>query len=462
MRDWIENFTLDHDDMVTPLYQQIAREIRRGVDCGAWRAGQRLPTQRALARRLGVNIATVTRAYGLLEQQGLVAATPGRGTFVQTAGDGPFQPDTGRPASTEFVDLTINRAATGLYCEELGRLLPKLPRNDDFYQLRDYLPGEGSARARRAGGAWMSHGGWEVDAAQVAVTSGAQHGLLAAAAAVLKPGDVILTGELTYYGLRSLALMLNLELKTVAGDADGLMPDAVERACEDPHARALFVVPTMHNPTTLTLSEERRRALAAVARRKRLFLFEDDVYGPLQPDRPLPVSAHYTEGSFYITGTSKSIAPGLRVGFVAAPAVHLNALSDSLRAISWMAAPLGAAIMAQWVEDGTSERLIAAQRDALSRRLWLARRTLSGLRFRGQPGCPHIWLPLPPPWRAQEFADLAESRGLGVLPAEAFMVGRSGAPHAIRVNLGAALSDQQLVDGLETLTSLLHSRTGQR
>ena len=460
MADGDSKIAVDPEDGDLPLYRQIARHIRTGIDRGEWVAGQKLPTQRTLAQRLGVNIATVTKAYALLERQGVALATPGRGTFVRPAEGEPFTPSTGRPPTPGLIDLTVNRAATDAYDEQLARLLPQLSKDRDFAALRDYQPGEGLLRARRAGCRWIGLSGWEVPPEQVALTSGAQHGLLAVLGALLKPGDVVLSEELTYYGLRSLSHLLHFELRPVASDAAGLLPNEVDRAARQaPRAKALFVVPSMHNPTTTTMPAARRKALAAVAHRNKLWLIEDDVYGALHREGPLPLAALLPEAAFYVTGTSKSIAPGLRVGFIAAAAEFMPAISENLRAISWMTSPLNAAVATCWLEDGTSRLLVDAQRQALERRLSLARTALSGFEFRGQPGCPHIWLPLPPPWRAQEFAALAETRGVSVLPAEAFMVGRSSAPHAVRINLGAAHSDEQLAEGLNRLVRVLGARS---
>lgn len=439
-----------------PVYRQIATAIATRVDEGRIGYGERLPPLRDLAARLGVNVATVARSYRVLEKRGLVESTRGRGTFVRRNIEERLTPETGRTLTSSFIDLTINRAATSHYTEALSEALPQMAKDTRLAQLRDYTPPEGLAAARDAGATWINQSRLDVAATDVVVTSGAQHALLLCLAAIVQPGDVILSSELTYYGLRAIGRLLRFSIEPVPTDASGLVPEALAERCRDPHVRAIFVVPCMHNPTAVTIPEERRRQLADIARSTDTFLIEDDVYGPLLSKRPLPLASMHREGTFYITGTSKSMAPGLRVGFLSPPRSHLNSVIENVCATEWMPQPLMTLIFANWMRDGTARAIVEHQRATLATRFDLAQRILDGEDYAGEPGCPHIWLRLPPPWRAQEFVNTAENNGVGVLPAEAFMIGRSEAPHAVRINLGAATSEQALEEGLNRLMNTLN------
>ena len=197
-------------------------------------------------------------------------------------------------------------------------------------------------------------------------------------------------------------------------------------------------MPTIHNPMGGVLSEARRRAIAELARTYDVAIIEDDVHRFLVPDAPPPIATFAPERSYYIAGTSKAIAGGLRVAFVVAPLDAVDRLAQSIWATTWMAAPLTAEICAMWIEDGTAERVAAAQRDEAAARQRLARTVLGNDLVRSHPQALHVWITLPDPWRGESFARAALQRGVAVAPAESFVVGRGPVPHAVRVGLGAA------------------------
>jgi DNA-binding transcriptional MocR family regulator len=324
--------------------------------------------------------------------------------------------------------------------------------------LQDYHPAEGAAWARQAGKKWIELSGMKVSTDRMVVTSGAQEGLFIVLSAVTRPGDVVLTNQVTYYGMKALADLLHLNIQGLPTDGSGLLPGALEEACRDSRVRAVFSVPCIHNPTAITVPQERREEIVAVAKKYGLYIIEDDVYGPLLEVRPSPIAALYPERTFYVTGTSKTLAPGLRVGYVFSPKGMVAPIADAVRATCWMVSPLSQLIATQWIEDGTALQLIAGQRRELMARQARAQEILGAFDFSSSPVSTHLWLHLPPPWRATEFAAQAQARGVKVLPSEIFVVGRAEMPHAIRINLGAAHSHEELVRGLNIIVSTLKER----
>jgi DNA-binding transcriptional MocR family regulator len=247
-------------------------------------------------------------------------------------------------------------------------------------------------------------------------------------------------------------------------DEHGLLPDALAAACRTGSPRALYCLPTLQNPTTAMMPEARRREIAAVARQHGLLVVEDDVHGHL-PEKPLrPLAAHLPELAVYLNGTSKSLAPGLRVGFIAAPQALVSRLGGAIRGTTWMAAPLMAEIAARWIEDGTADTVLARMRKETAARQALATRALSGARYDAHPAAFHVWLHLPEPWRADAFAAAARARGVMVAPAAAFAVAsgsgraqRGAPPQAVRVCLGAVRDRGELERGLRVLHGLLQA-----
>jgi DNA-binding transcriptional MocR family regulator len=273
-------------------------------------------------------------------------------------------------------------------------------------------------------------------------------------AALTQPGDTLAAEALTYPGLRALAKLLQLRVAPIAMDAQGLVPDALDAACRAAPVRALYTMPTLHNPTTATMPVARRQVLAEVAQQHGVLLIEDDVYGFLM-DKPLPPLAHFApQHSIYITSTSKSLMPALRVGYVHAPQAQIEPIAAAVRATIYSAPPLMARIVARWVTDGTAERLVAEKRSETRTRNRKAREILAGTEFTADPAAAHLWLTLPEPWRADDFVAAARRCGVGIVPAAAFAVTRQP-PNAVRICLGAQTTAERVERGLARLAALL-------
>jgi DNA-binding transcriptional MocR family regulator len=233
------------------------------------------------------------------------------------------------------------------------------------------------------------------------------------------------------------------------------LPDALDRAARNIDAKLLFCSPSLQNPTNASMSMQRREDIAQVARRHNLLLIEDAVHAAAQA-APLPaLSTLLPEQSFLLTSFSKVAGPGLRVGYVEAAPQWLSKLAASMRADCWMVAPLLPEIATDWIESGVAEQLIAAQRAAITERLTMVLPLLKGLDHRSDPESPLIWLPLPEPWRAGQFSASLRHAGVLVRTADHFAVGRSEAPHAVRLSLNAARSVPEIEAGVRTLVSVL-------
>ncbi len=215
--------------------------------------------------------------------------------------------------------------------------------------------------------------------------SGGQHAMEVALTALTRPGDTVLAESLTYPGLKVLANRLHLRLHGVAMDEQGLQPDALEAACRG-GAKVLFCLPNLQNPTGAVMPEERRRRIATVVRKHALTVVEDDAYGLLLDRRPPPLCTLVPEPGWFIGGVSKLLAPGLRIGYLAAPAdTGTERLAEEAGLAVRMTPPLMAEVAARWVHDGTADELVVRRRREAQERLELAREVLAGA------------LPKPPP-----------------------------------------------------------------
>lgn len=444
-------------------YLEVSRGLEEKVRSGLYPPGSRLPPQRDLALELGINVSTVSRAYKELQARGLIVASKRRGSIV-TGGAMPSVRARAESAAVAagnaaaVIDLTVNRPATGEFLAQLARTMGSLARDPRYPETQEYQPPQGPDWARAAGARWMAAPGFAPTADNVVVTSGAQHGLYAVLSSLMGHEGVILSDQLTYYGLKALAPVFQFELVGIPSDEEGLLPDRLEDACRRMRVKAIFTVPNLQNPTVVTMSLARRAALVDIARRHRIAIIEDDVYGPLLQQRLPTIASLCPELTFHVTSTSKILAPGLRIGYLLTPPHGAALAAEAVRTTAWMPAPLSTLIATRWIEDGTARTILDAQRAELAARQTLARDLLPAEHLVSDPACMFVWLRIPSPWRSDDFAANALARGVNTMPASAFAVDRSTVEHGVRINLACAASREQLTVALHILAHTLRDR----
>jgi DNA-binding transcriptional MocR family regulator len=438
-----------------PRYVAIADRLAEDIAKGRLKSGDRLPTHRELAWKLGVTVGTVTRAYAEAERRGLIGGEVGRGTFIRERGVDTLS--TGEADPDGFIDLARNFPPGWRDNREIAEILADLSRSNDLGVLLGYAPNLGLDPHREVGAQWLRRSGIEATAAQVAVTNGAQHAMLVALAALTRPGDVVISEQLTFYGLKSLGTHLSLRLHGVEIDAHGLVPAALDAACRQMAPKALYCMPTLHNPTTSSMPEERRREIAAICVRHGVTIVEDDIYGFLIENAPPPLTRFAPDHSILLTSLSKSIAPGMRVGYLRANEILMERVASALRATTWMATPLMGEIAARLIRSGHADRMARQMRDEAKARQLIVRRLLAGAEYDTHEASFHIWLHLPEPWRREEFTQQVRRRGVGLAPADAFAIGRAPVPHAVRVGLAAARDRAQLERALNIIADVLRA-----
>jgi DNA-binding transcriptional MocR family regulator len=264
-----------------------------------------------------------------------------------------------------------------------------------------------------------------------------------------KPGDVVLSDQLTFTGVRSITAQLGLSLIGLAGDAEGLDPDALDAACAQLKPKLLYLNPTLQNPTTTTISPRRRQAIAEVARRWRLAIIEDDAYGFIPIDAPAPIATIAPELTWYVAALAKCLGAGLRVAYVIAPDVQSGwALAQVLRCLTSMASPITVAVANRWIQDGTADGILRFIRGEAEARQAIVRQALPATGLKTDPAGFHVWLDLPKGWTRSTFAGHMRATGLGVVPSDAFATGVTP-PEAVRICLGGPISRTEVQRALE-------------
>lgn len=422
--------------MAHSRYKSIVDALAADIRSGELPPGTRLPTHRALSRREGLALVTASRVYAELEKMGLVSGEPGRGTFVRETALPPGLGIDQHNVAAGVIDLNFNYPSLPGQAELLRDALRQLALSGDLESLLRYQPHGGRLHERTSVARHLGGRGLTVEATQVLIVNGAQHGLAVTLMALLKPGNVIAADTLTYPGFKVLAEILHLEVLPIPMAENGPDMDALDRLCQVRPVRAVYTMPTLHNPLGWVMQMTERERLVAIARKHNLYLIEDAAYAYLVEQAPVPVAELAPERTVYISGVSKSVATGLRVGFVAAPARLVPSLERTIRATTWNTPSVLTAIVTSWLDDGTVARLEAEKRADAQTRQALTARTLAELRLVGHPSSYFVWIPLDEDARADQIAIALMREGISVSTAEPFSTSPH-IPHAIRLALGS-------------------------
>jgi DNA-binding transcriptional MocR family regulator len=422
--------------MAQSRYKLLVDAFAADIRSGRLSPGTRLPTHRQLAANEGLALVTASRVYAELEGMGLVSAETGRGTFVRETSLPPGLGIDQQAATAGLADLNFNYSSLPGQAELLRSALRQLASSGDLEALLRYQPHAGRSHERATVARHLSSRGLAVEGDQVLIVNGAQHGLTATVMALLRPGDVVAVDALTYPGFKVLAETIRLELAPIPIADDGPDLVALERLCKSRPVRAVYAMPTLHNPLGSVMNAHKRQELVLISRRHGLLIIEDAAYAFLEENPPPALAALAPETTVYVSGLSKSVATGLRVGFVAAPTKWVPLIERAIRATTWNTAGVMTAIACGWIEDGTVTRLEKEKRqDAMARQL-MAAKILTGLRRVCHPASYFIWLPLAEEVRADLVAMALVREHISVSTAEPFATSEH-APHAIRLALGS-------------------------
>jgi DNA-binding transcriptional MocR family regulator len=437
-----------------PAYLWLARHLAAAIEAGQVAPGERLPTHRDLAWRLGVSVQTVSRAYEELARTGAVTGEVGRGTYVTRPGAERAPPYQRLHAGAPVVDCSIlTPVVADVHRRALARTLVELAADIPTETLASFRPRQALGRHLEASRGWLLRCGVQTTADRVIATGGASSALAVALGTLTGPGDLVASGAVAHHVLRDMARGFGFRLVGLPLDVEGIVPDALARLCAAERVRAIYVMPSGLGPRSAMMTVERRLAIVGIARRHDVAIVENDAWGPLERHRPPPFAALAPERTFYATGLSKCLVPALRVGWLVVPAAHAAAARTYHAATNWMASALLAEVATRWFEDGTALNLLNWQRRALRRRNARAGATLDRVPYSGNPVGLHLWVPLAPTWTETAFVAEALARGVAVAGGAAFAIGDAADP-AVRVCLGGA-EEAALGNALATLAELV-------
>lgn len=431
-------------------FNAIADRVANDIAAGRLKPGERLQPQRDFAYAHGIAVSTASRVYQELARRGLTAGEVGRGTYVRS---------TPPPVSTPLVDPTSAPI-------DLELIFPVLPEHHSIFArtisdmttspaFADALRPVGAsvaAQTRRTAAQFLEREDWPVDPDGILFAGNGRQAIAAALAAVARPGDRVGVEALTHPLAKSIAARLGITLVPIDIDSEGIIPDSLAAVHRAAPLSAIYLQPSLHSPTGATMSAARREAVARMLVEFGLTAVEDGVYEFLVDDKPLASLA--PDNVVFVTSLSKRIAPGLTLGLIAAPATLSPAIAGALRSGALYPSAFNIAAGIQWMTHSEGMRIVEAKRaDALMRQE-LARAVLPSELVAGDSRAYHLWLTLPPHWRAESFTAAALAQGIAITPGSAFGVMPGHAPNAVRMAL-AAPPPQQLLDAVHRVGVLL-------
>lgn len=461
---------------IVPLYRQIYEALREAILAGTLPESTRLPPERNLAARLGVNRSTVVRAYRELVADGLIEQKVGSGSrVVPTLRQG--QPE--RSAAVPWW-VTLPPWRVGEFPTVLGELAAKQePGRISFVQgvapdepsplaelaksfarvavdprfILSYGDSEGYEPLRGAIAARMNARGTRTQPKDVIVLTGSTQGIMVLAQSLAEPGDEIIVEVPSYPGALQIFQICGLRAIPVPVDEEGMRVDHVEAILRTRRPRFIYTMPSVHNPTNATMNADRRERLVTLARRAGVPVIEDDPYGDLVRGAPAPLVALAPDYVVYLSTFSKTIAPSLRVGWLCAPRTIIERLLLRKQAHDMATSLYVQAAIADYLQSGYDSHVGQLREELVERRRLadaaIAEHWPSTIRTSKAGGGFYLWVTTPREVRARPLLDQSERFGASFLFGEAFFA-NSGGDHNFRLAL-TAVTRAEIPEGIRRI-----------
>ncbi len=448
----------------TPLYRQIQQFITEQIECGALVPGIRLPSNRELAKSLGVSRIVIANAYAELESQGMVYGKRGSGTFIAPQYNALAAK--GKNVSPTTVDWPLWQQELLSHAwqashQELDRLLgqanrPGLISFAERSKADPIWPIEGLRKALQAAlrqeptviglghqnlagyyplretiAQILTTEGIPTHPEHVMINSGSQQALNLVSRVLLKPGDVVLVESPTYNVAIDLFRSMEVRLLGIPVDEQGMQVDLVESQLQSSKVKLIYTMPTFHNPTGACMSGNRRRQLVALANRYNIPILEDDYIGNMRYEgraEPALKSLDLGAGVIYAGTFSKLLMPSLRIGFLVASGPIFSRLLACKYVSDLVTSDLLQHALREFINVGSYHthlrRVCQAyhqRRDAMIEAL---HKYFPQARWGSPKGGGYIWLQLPNDLSSDKFFHFAASEGVTFVPGSFFYPGQ--------------------------------------
>lgn len=432
----------------TAMYRELAQQLERDVESGVLLPGTKLPPQRELADFLDINLSTVSRAFKLCADKGLLTGSVGDGTYVSYSSLTRLN-----SAPKEKLIRLDSMTPETIEQDELISLLRKMLTETDYTRLFQYENSKPDWQLEAAC-RLLRRAGCTARADSILTAGGGQNAIACVFAGLLKRGDKLGVDPLTYPGVKSAAKLFGLQLVPIEHENGCMSESAIRSAAKNSGVRALFIMPDYQNPTADIMSTKQRETLARAAVDNGLLIIEDGICKLLSDDS---TSIHdiAPENTVFTLSLSKTISPALRTAFITAPEKYFSRISDALESINLSQSALLSELGARLIASDGLDALLARRAEGIEKRNDLVNIILKGYTVRGDRHALARWLVLPDGMSSAKFEREAEKRGVCVYGAEHFAVGKSIPEQGARLAICSPHSIEELERALVTIRDIL-------
>lgn len=452
-----ENYPMSWKPTLTntkkPIYIYLADTLEADILSGKLTPGTKLPPQRELADFLDINLSTVTRAFKLCEQRGLICSVVGNGTYISSDA-----------ASNSM--LMLNNPNQNII--EMGAILPNVEFNKhvsaylqtmatepDFYKLLQYGTIEYDDLQLQAAQKWLSYFSLCSSKEHILYSTGSQNAIFATLSALFQSGDRIATMPTTYPGLKVAAKILGIHLMPLHLEDGKITESVLQYAYKTQNVKGFYFIPDFHNPTSELLSVETRKLIASYCERENIPFIEDAIYTLFLPEPLPPIASFAPNQGIFISSTSKVIAPGLRLAVIHCSKNVRSSIRESLYGMQIAPPALMMQLFTRIILSKRFDKIRRLRIQDLEQRNQLFDEMIKDCENTGDFHSPIRWIQIPERITPSQFETLALSHNLQVYGADRFTVGSEPIPNAIRVSLISAEKMEDYIEGLQILRKLL-------
>lgn len=449
--------TLQPNDL--PLYKALAKQLEHDIKDGTLQPGTMLPPQRELADYLDINLSTISRAFKLCEQKGLLSASVGRGTFVSSDA-----------RSNSILLNRVNDIPSTESLIEMGAILPTLEEGElittylqsllkepNSYHYLGYSSPMGSKHQQDSANHWLEKGRCQVDSDQILFANGSQNAITCILSSLFQTGDKIATSALVYPGIKTAATMLGIQLIPIPLEDNSISIESLRMLCKNDTIKGLYLIPDFHNPTSVTMPLIIREQVAKIAIENDLIVIEDAINTLLNDSSQIlpPIQSLAPNHTIYLMSLSKTLSPGLRLCFMATPKRLYKELSIAIYNNTISVSNLMIECACRIINNGIAQNILDRRKEQIKKRNKLAESILGEYLVPCEPTCNLRFLNLPEYFTGTSFELCARQAGINLYAAERFTVGNSIVPKAVRLAITSPSSFEECKDGLLKILNLL-------
>lgn len=437
-----ENFTLTWKPRLKgeekAKYLELAAKLEDDILSKKLKPGTRLPPQRELADYLDIDFTTVTRAYQICREKGLIYGIVGRGTFVASEVETP---------KGAIYELGVVEAFPEVGAKRIVEATTRVLSRGDAARLFTYSERDGRARAKEAAIKWLKREGIAASEDELAIFPGTQSALSVILISLFQPGDKIAVDEFTYSNFIKLAQIAHLKLVPIKGDKDGMLANALDCAAEKEKLKGVYLMPTKANPTGITMSEKRREEIAETIKRRGLLVIEDGGAVFSGELKAKPFAALCPENTLHLSPAARFLASGLRIAFVVYPKQCAAKLLSGLHHLAIKASSLDAEILAELILSGDAEKILNEK----ARKMKEANKIFDNL-FRAKGEGFFRTVPLAnTSGKGEEIEERLRRKGIRVCHSDRFALRTNGTESFLRVSVSSIADLQNLTKALSAL-----------